>query len=74
MHFSDTRVEFYSTRRNFEGETVDKMTNIDMWLVYVDVEGQMHSQHWSNLAEIGTLIDPENGEDMDVIGWTTEAP
>ena len=49
-------------------------TNTDMWLVYIDVEGQMHFQHWSSLSEIGTLIDPENGEDMDVIGWTTEAP
>ena len=50
------------------------ITNTDMWLVYVDVEGQKHFQHWSDLTEAGTLIDPENGEDMDVIGWTTEAP
>ncbi|MCK0441264.1 hypothetical protein MUG78_17840 [Gordonia alkaliphila] len=45
-----------------------------MWLVYVDEGGGHHYQPWGDLTEAGTLIDPENGDDMDLIGWTTELP
>lgn len=46
----------------------------DMWLVYVDDNGNRHHQHWRDIAEVGNLIDPESGEDMDLLGWTTEGP
>jgi hypothetical protein len=42
-----------------------------MWLVYADTEGGKHYQPWQDLEESGTLIDPETGEDMEMIGWTT---
>ena len=46
----------------------------DMWLVYVDAEGERHYQPWQDLQESGTLIDGETGEDMEMIGWATEPP
>lgn len=35
-------------------------------LIYIDSHGQEHSQFVSELIEIGTLIDPDTGDDMDV--------
>lgn len=35
-------------------------------LIYIDSSGQEHSQFVSELIEIGTLIDPDTGDDMDV--------
>lgn len=46
----------------------------DMWLIYVDDNNNRHYQHWRDVAEVGSLIDPESGEDMDLLGWTTERP
>lgn len=43
----------------------------NMWLVYADSEGEHHHQPWQDLDESGTLIDPETGDDMETIGWTT---
>lgn len=45
-----------------------------MWLVYVDAHGDNHFQPWQDLEESGTLIDPESGEDMEMVGWTTTPP
>lgn len=45
-----------------------------MWLVYVDFNGNRHYQPWQDLTSAGTLIDPESGDDMEVVGWTTAAP
>lgn len=42
-----------------------------MWLVYADSEGGHHYQPWQDLEESGTLIDPETGDDMEMVGWTT---
>lgn len=47
-----------------------KVITGDMFLIYEDAEGGRHAQHWNDLAEVGTLVD-ENGEDLDLIGWTT---
>lgn len=40
-----------------------------MFLVYQDSEGRKFYQHWEDLTESGTLIDPETGEDLELIGW-----
>lgn len=45
----------------------------NMWLVYIDQEGNRHLQLWEDLTEAGTLIDPETGDDMEILGWTVEA-
>jgi hypothetical protein len=44
----------------------------NMWLVYEDDKGDKHHQPWQDLVEAGTLIDPYSGDDMEMIGWTTE--
>lgn len=43
--------------------------NSPMWLVYEDEQGNKHYQMWQDLTDVGTLIDPESGEDMPLIGW-----
>jgi hypothetical protein len=46
------------------------MYNTDaMFLIYRDSEGRRFTQHWQDLTEMGTLIDPETGEDLELIGW-----
>lgn len=35
-------------------------------LIYIDSNGQEHSQFVNDLVETGTLIDPDTGDDMDV--------
>ncbi len=45
-----------------------------MWLVYIDDDGGLHYQPWNDLTEVGTLIDGDTGEDMQMIGWTVSAP
>jgi hypothetical protein len=42
----------------------------EMYLVYQDEENNRHYQHWADLQESGTLIDPETGDDMELVGWT----
>lgn len=44
-----------------------------MFLIYKDSEGRQFSQHWEDLSEMGTLIDPETGEDLELIGWYSSA-
>lgn len=46
------------------------MDTSDMWLYYKDSKGVEHRQHWKDLVEVGTLIDPETGDDMEIIGWS----
>lgn len=41
----------------------------DMELVYRDAEGSEHRQAWQNISEVGTLIDSETGNDMELDGW-----
>lgn len=48
------------------------MKTESMWLVYVDDENVKHYQPWQDIVESGSLIDLETGEDMEIIGWTTE--
>lgn len=48
------------------------METSPMWLVYEDENGDLHYQPWEDLTESGTLIDPEDGEDMEMVGWTTK--
>lgn len=43
-----------------------------MWLVYEDENGEHHTQPWQDVVESGTLIDPESGADMTIVGWMTD--
>lgn len=36
-------------------------------LIYIDSSGQEHSQFVSGLIEAGTLVDPDTGDDMDIV-------
>lgn len=47
------------------------MNTSDMWLVYVAANGDKHFQPWRDVTSAGTLIDPETGDDMEMVGWTT---
>jgi hypothetical protein len=49
------------------------MNTSNMWLVYADTDGQHHHQPWQDVDTVGTLID-EQGDDMEMIGWTTTNP
>lgn len=42
-----------------------------MHLVYRDSEGNLHEQPWQDVVEVGTLIDPETGDDMEIVGWVS---
>ncbi len=43
-----------------------------MHLIYQNHKGQEFSQHWLDLTEMGTLVDPETGEDLELIGWHSD--
>ena len=45
-----------------------------MWLVYIDLNGDNHFQPWEDVTTAGTLIDPDSGDDMEMVGWTTTPP
>lgn len=38
-------------------------------LVYRDEDGGLHEQFAVDLPNCGTLIDPDSGDDMDLVGW-----
>lgn len=64
----------YSQGNPYAGNDEPAPSESSMWLVYADTEGGKHYQPWQDLEESGTLIDPETGEDMEMIGWTTNPP
>lgn len=39
----------------------------DVFAIYVDSEGEEHKQPISDINEVGILIDPETGDDLDII-------
>lgn len=50
-------------------------SSIPMWLVYEkDSEGTQAHQPYQDLVEAGTLIDPNTGDDLEIVGWTTCKP
>ena len=52
-----------------EKETM-RFQNLDpseVFVVYVDIEGEEYVQPISDIASTGTLIDPETGDDMEII-------
>lgn len=40
-----------------------------MHIVYTDEEGCFYDQPLSDLPDVGTLIDPDTGDDMEIIGY-----
>lgn len=58
-----------------KGKTMNKKTDIfyqNMFLVYVDDDGEHHFQPWQDILESGGLIDPVTQQDMELIGWCLE--
>jgi hypothetical protein len=52
------------------------MNTAPMWLIYEDDDGETvtrHYQPWQDIATAGVLIN-DIGNDMTLVGWTTEAP
>lgn len=45
-----------------------------MYLVYKSGDGEHHYQHYSDLSACGTLIDPETGDDLEIVGWCPAKP
>ncbi|MFA5712333.1 hypothetical protein [Mycolicibacterium sp.] len=43
-----------------------------MFLIYRDSSGGFHSQPWADLTGAGTLIDPDTGDDMEMVGWSAD--
>lgn len=44
--------------------------NLDsMHIVYTDEKGCLYDQPLSDLPDVGTLIDPDTGDDMEIIGY-----
>lgn len=41
----------------------------DIILIYLDAAEQTHTQPLCDIVEVGTLIDPETGDDMELVGW-----
>ena len=41
-------------------------------LVYIDSSGNRHYQPVSDATVVGTLIDPETGDGLELIGWSSE--
>ena len=41
-----------------------------MFIVYTDSEKHLYEQPLSDLPDSGTLIDPDTGDDMEIIGYT----
>lgn len=54
--------------------TAPTVNTADMWLIYVSNDGQNHYQHWNEVTEVGGLIDPDTGDDWELIGWTDKLP
>jgi len=42
-----------------------------MWVVYRGESSDYYYQPYTDLVEAGTLTDPDSGEDMPIVGWTT---
>lgn len=45
-----------------------------MFLVYVSESGETVLQPWQDVDVSGTPIDPETDREMELVGWTVEAP
>lgn len=52
-------------------ETTISIQTGSLDLVYRDENGDLHTQSWEDLTSSGTLIDPETGDGMELVGWST---
>lgn len=53
----------------------DTFSTSPMWLVYEeDSEGFQPHQPYADVVDVGTLVDPNTGDDLRIVGWTTEEP
>ncbi|MFZ2239804.1 MAG: hypothetical protein WAV90_09715 [Gordonia amarae] len=50
------------------------MNTSPMWLVWKDARGRLHYQPWDDVDSVGGLIDPDTGDDMELVGWTEKRP
>lgn len=56
------------------GDNDDNLEATKVSLVYKDEEGNEHTQYVSDIEHMGTLIDPETGDDMEVSSVFIESP
>lgn len=43
-----------------------------MFLIYQNPDGRLFLQDWRELTQMGTLVDPETGEYLELIGWHSD--
>ena len=49
---------------------MEQMNDIELLiLVYQNEDGDLFEQNAADLVYSGTLIDPETGDDLDLVGW-----
>lgn len=48
---------------------MSEYTTEDMFLVY-EMDDALISQPWTDIEQSGTLIHPETGEDLPLVGWS----
>lgn len=51
----------------------DRIRTSEMYLVYTDSKGVQHFQPWAYIEETGGMIDPDDGSDLTLAGWTNNA-
>lgn len=51
-----------------------QFNNHDMFLVYKSQDGSFTYMHFKDVDDMGAPIEPDNGDDMKLVGWTTNPP
>ena len=49
-------------------QNLQESSSLSLW--YMDEYGNLYDQPLSDVVEVGTLIDPETGDDMEMLGFT----
>jgi hypothetical protein len=53
--------------------TENENKNKPVYAVYEDAKGTMYTQPLSDIQAVGTLIDEDNGDDLNMIGYTFDS-
>lgn len=62
--FPDEPILVVSTHSDASGGSPSR------FLVYADENGGQHYQPVADVVSVGTLIDPDSGDDMELVGWS----
>ena len=52
------------------GMMVGMLEDLGASAVYEAEDGTLHYQRWRDVAAVGGLVDPETGDDLELVGWT----